>query len=122
MSRSVLIQLARESIAEVFEARRSIDKKALTQEHPLLNEKIKTTLNLYIDEELKGSYTSTEKDSLLSNIIIGAKKAAFEDKQRGTLSTSEYLHCEMELILYTPDGVISERDPALIHLAFTQSP
>lgn len=115
MSRSILIQLARDSIAEVYEARRSIDKKALTQEHPLLNENIKITLNLYIDEELKGSYTSTEDASLLSNIIIGAKKAAFEDKQRSTLTTSEYLHCEMELMLYTPDGVISERDPALIH-------
>jgi len=123
MSRSVLLQLARDSIAEVYEAQRTIDKQALLQEHPLLNQNIKTTLNLYIDQELKGTYTTAES-SLLANIILSAKKATFEDKQRKTLTTSEYLNSELELILYTPEGVISERDPALVqtHLETTQSP
>ena len=52
--------------------------------------------------------------SLLENITIGAKKAAFEDKKSATLTTSEYLHCEIELILDTPDGQISETDPAIL--------
>ena len=116
MSRSVLLQLARDSIQEVLEAQICIDRNALLQEHPLLNEKISTTINLFIDKELKGTYsTQNTNSSLLSNIIIAAKKAAFEDKESSTLTTSEYLHCEVELILNTPDGNISEIDPAIIH-------
>ena len=115
MSRSVLLQLARDSIAEVFEAQISIDKDALLKEHPLLNEKIPTTINLFINKEMKGSYSIQNRDSsLLNNIIITAKKAAFEDVNSSILTTSEYLHCDIELILNTPDGDISEVDPAII--------
>lgn len=115
MSRSVLLQLARDSIEEVFQAQLSIDRKALLQEHPLLNEKIPTTINLTIDKELKGSHTiKNSSDSLLNNIIVSAKKAAFEDKESSILTTSEYLHCELEIILSTPDGQMSQIDPAII--------
>ena len=115
MSRSVLLQLARDSIEEVFHAKLSIDKLALLQEHPLLAQKIRTTLNIFIDKELKGSYTMQDaKSSLLHNIIIAAKKAAFEDRERGSITTSEYLHADLELILETPEGKISEIDPPII--------
>lgn len=116
MARSVLLQLTRDSIEEVFQAERTINNFALIQEHPLLNEKIQTTINLLINKELKGTYSSKEKNTtLLTNIIIGAKKAAFEDKEHSVLTTSEYLHCEIELVLKTPDGVISECDEAILH-------
>ena len=115
MSRSVLLQLARDSIEEVLQAERTIDKTQLLKEHPLLQESISIALNLYINKELKGSYsTQSEQNSLLENIIIGAKKAAFEDKTRGVLTTSEYLHSEIELVLKTPDGEMRESDPAII--------
>ena len=115
MSRSVLLQLARDSIEEVLQAERTIDKKQLLEAHPLLQESIGISLNLYIDKELKGTYsTQTQENSLLENIIIGAKKAAFEDKSRGVLTTSEYLHSEIELVIKTPDGEMSESDPAII--------
>jgi len=113
--RSVLLQLARDSIHEVFEAKRSINKQALIQEHPLLNEKIPTSVNIYLDDELRGSYTSNEPSkSLIEDIIHNAKKSAFEDKNFTPLSTSEYLSCEIELKLTTTDGVISEKDPAIL--------
>ena len=115
MSRSVLLQLARDSIVEVLEAQISIDRDSLLQEYPLLNEKIQTTINLFINGELKGSYSiQNSNSSLLSNIITAAKKAAFEDKESSILTTSEYLHCEIELILNTPDGELRETDPAII--------
>jgi len=120
MSRSVLLQLARDSIQEVLQAELTIDRKALLQDHPLLNEKIKVTLNIFIDKELKGNYTTQNlNSSLLSNIIVAAKKAAFEDKTRGIITTSEYLHSEIELILDTPDGEISEKDPAILSTNLT---
>lgn len=115
MARSVLLQLARDSIEEVFHAQRSIDKTALLKEHPLLNEKIQTTINLFINKELKGSYTTKSAEtSLLSNIILCAKKAAFESQTMATLKTSEYLHCDIELLLETKEGQLSETDPAII--------
>ena len=113
MSRSVLLQLARDSIAEVFEAKHTIDKKALLKEHPLLQENITLRINIFQKDELKSSFVSDEKEnSLLYNIIIGAKKAAFESGE--ILTTSAYLHSEIEIILNTPDGVISQKDPAII--------
>ncbi len=118
MSRSVLLQLARDSIQEVLEANRTIDKQALTDEHPLLNEKIATTVNIYIDSKLRGSSkTEIPSFSLLEDIIKNAKISAFEDKNFTPISTSEYLNCEIELILLTADGPISEKDPAILKTA-----
>lgn len=121
MARSILLQLARDSIEEVFQAQITIDRAVLLQEHPLLNEPIPTTLNLYRDKELKGSYSSqNDSASLLSNIILCAKKAAFEDEKSEILTTSEYLHCEVELLLHTPDEEMSEIDPAIINTHKTE--
>lgn len=117
MSRSVLLQLARDSIQEVLEAQRTIDKNSLLTQHPLLNQKIATTVNLYIDKELRGSCATTEATkSLLEDIVYNAKKSAFEDKNFKPISTSEYLRCEVEILLNTPDGVLSETDPSIISL------
>ena len=113
MSRSVLLQLARDSIQEVFQAEKTINKQALLQEHPLLNETINVTINIFLEEKLKASYTMQgTKKSLFHNIIIGAKKTAFESGE--VITTSEYLSCEIELILETPEGVISQRDKPII--------
>ncbi len=114
MSRSVLLQLARDSIQEVLEAKNSINKESLLKEHPLLLETIFSTVNIYIDKELRGSSSSKNRTSLLEGIIINAKRAAFEDVNFLPLSTSEYLHSEIEIILETPEGSISERDPAIL--------
>ena len=115
MSRSILLQLARDSIQEVFQAKLTIDKNHLLEEYPLLQEKIMVTINLYQNEELKGSYKNkTLNSSLLSNIIIGAKKAAFEDEKSPVLTTSQYLHCEVEILLFTDDGILQERDSAIL--------
>ncbi|MDA3908072.1 MAG: AMMECR1 domain-containing protein [Sulfurimonas sp.] len=115
MSRSVLLQLARDSIQEVLEAKRTIDKATLLNEHPLLNEKIATTVNIYIKKELRGSFASADATkSLLEDIVYNAKMSAFQDKNFTPLTTSEYLSCEIELLLNTPDGVMSEKDPAIL--------
>ena len=115
MSRSVLLQLARDSIAEVLEAQRTIDKKTLLEEHPLLNEKIPTTVNLYIDNELRGSsQTIDDSQTLLESIVKNAKVSAFQDDNFSPISTSEYLDCEVEILLTTPDGTMSEKDPSIL--------
>ncbi|MCF6331272.1 MAG: AMMECR1 domain-containing protein [Sulfurimonas sp.] len=115
MNRSVLLQLARDSIQEVLQADRTINKTALLNEHPLLNEKISSTVNIYIKNKLRGS--SSSKDAslpLIEDIILNSKKSAFEDKNFTPLSTSQYLECEIEILLNTDNGVISEKDSAIL--------
>jgi len=115
VSRSVLLQLARDSIAEVYEAKRMIDKAKLLEKYPLLNDNIATTINIYLDNKLRGSSLSKDNTkTLLEDIIYNAKKAVFEDENFTPLTTSEYLNSEIELILHTPDGVMSEKDPAIL--------
>ena len=115
MPRSVLLQLARDSIAEVLEMQRTIKKDELIHEHPLLNHKIATQVNLYLDNELRGSALSVSPNlSLIDDIIINAKKSAFEDENFSPITTAEYLSCEIELLLTTQDGVISEKDPSIL--------
>ena len=115
MSRSILLQLARDSIAEVLEAQRTIDKKTLLNQHPLLNEIIPTAINLYINHELRGSSSIQDNsETLLESIIRNAKQSAFQDKRFQPISTSEYLNCEVEILLTTPDGIISEKDPSIL--------
>ena len=115
MARSVLLQLARDSIEEVLEAKRKIEKDSLYQEHPLLKESIDSRIKIYIGNELRGSSElNSSNDSLLEDIVLNAKKAAFEDEDFTPISTSEYLECEIEIELKTPDGVISEKDPAIL--------
>ncbi len=114
-NRSVLLQLARDSIQEVFEAKKTIDKSTLLNTYPLLNEKISSTINLYLDGKLRGSASSNEDStSLIDSIIQNAKKSSFEDTNFNPLTTSEYLHCEIEILLDTPDGTISEKDKPII--------
>ena len=115
MARSVLLQLARDSIQEVLEAKRKIDKHSLLSEHPLLKEKISSGVNIYLNNKLRGSSMITNDTySLIESIILNSKKAAFEDKNFTPLSTSEYLSCEIEVELDTQDGTMSERDPAIL--------
>ena len=114
MNRSVLLQLARDSIQEVLEAQNTINKDALKTEHPLLKKNIATTIQLYVDNKIRGIHKSDASKSLLENIIISAKKAAFEDKEYSPITTSEYLFCEVEIILNTQEGIMSEKDPAIL--------
>ncbi|WP_373071647.1 AMMECR1 domain-containing protein [Sulfurimonas sp.] len=115
MARSVLLQLARDSIEEVLEAKRKIDKNALIDEHPLLKESVDVDVKIYLHNKLRGlSNLKSNNQSLIENIILNAKKAAFEDKNFTPLSTSEYLECEVEIELKTSNGDMKERDPSIL--------
>lgn len=105
MARSVLLQLARDSIQEVIEAKRTIDKPALLNEYPILGEAIRTKIKIYLNDELRCESVLYENSmrSLLEDIIYNAKAAAFLDTKRSPLTTAEYLHCSIELSLFIPN-------------------
>jgi len=114
MSRSVLLQLARDSISEVLQAKRLIDKKNLLEQHPLLAQKIQTTIKIYLDNELYSSCSGTETNSLLDNIIYCAKKALFESSDATPpLTLSQYLHSQLEITLFYDNKIMTEKDEAL---------
>lgn len=111
MSQSLLLQIARDSIAEVLEAQNRIDKGALFEQYPLLKEPLCAFVSIYLDNELRGSMGSiTPSRSLLEEIIHNAKAAAFEDSRFSPLKTSEYLHCSIELSLLIEPKEISYND------------
>jgi AMMECR1 domain-containing protein len=109
MSRSFLIQLAYDSINEVLQAKNIIDTKAILKEYPLLNESIPMTIKLFSDGEICGYYEDLATKTVLENIFLGAKIAAFEDKKSSPLTLSKYAALEIEIALQTPEGVISHK-------------
>jgi len=103
MSQSLLLSLARDSISEVLQAKRIIDIEALVKEHSLLAQKMATFVTLEIDGTLRGCIGSlTPTLPLIEDIIANAKAAAFEDPRFSPITTSEYLHCTLEVSILTP--------------------
>lgn len=115
MSQSVLLNIARDSIHEVLQAQETINRAELLESYPLLNEIVRTQVTLYLNGKVRGTSSSeTPEHSLLEDIIINAKRAAFQDPDFIPISTSEYLHTSVELVLFTADGPISHRDDPIL--------
>jgi AmmeMemoRadiSam system protein A len=111
MSQSLLLQIARNSIIEVFEATHIIDKNELFENYPVLKQSYPSFITLYLGDELRGSYGSISANkTLLEDIMHHAKAAAFEDKRFSPLKTSEFLHCSIELSLLSEPEEISYTD------------
>ncbi|NPA66062.1 MAG: AMMECR1 domain-containing protein [Epsilonproteobacteria bacterium] len=114
MAGSVLLNIVRESMLEVYQAKRIIQKELLLENYPILSNSIECTVSIYLKEKKKNTYTTSSANTLLENIIICAKKAAFEDPAHPPLSSSNYLLAEIELTLHTDDGDISEKDSPIL--------
>ncbi len=113
MARSVLLQLTRDAILEVYQARNILNFEHLLHEQPLLQTPMNVRVCLYLENELFSTYTTDNDKTLLENISLAAKKAAFENKEN-ILTATNYLHAEIELTLLTQEGELSERDGALL--------
>jgi len=109
MNRSLLIQLAYDSIKEILQTKKLIDREEILHQYPLLKETIPMTLKIFVEDELHGYYEDMAHKSLFENILLGAKIAAFEDPNSQPLKVSEFLKAEIEISLQTPEGVISHR-------------
>ena len=104
MARSPLLQLVRDSIEEVIEAKRSIKREELLKEYPVLEQAIASAVTIKIDDEIRGHSSSDEaKRPLIDDIIYNAKVAAFQDSRFSPITTAQYLHCSIELSLLIPN-------------------
>mgnify|MGYP001040631353 CR=1 FL=1 len=111
MSQSLLLQIARNSIIEVFEATNIIDKNELFENYPVLKQSYPSFVTLYLGDELRGSFGSISADkTLLEEIMHHAKAAAFEDERFAPLKTSEFLRCSIELSLLSEPEELSYSD------------
>jgi len=107
MNRSFLIDLAYKSIEEILQVKMIIDQEAILKEYPILESQLPMKLSIYVENELHGSYTGDKSQTLLHNIIFGAKIAAFEKEK--PLTVSDFLQTEIEITLQTADQTISYR-------------
>lgn len=102
MSRSILLGLARESIEEVLQAEKSIDRDGMLSRFPPLKEAIATFVTIRIDGEMRGrAGAAIAQRSLMDDVIHNAKMAAFEDPDFSPLTTSEYLRASIEVSVLT---------------------
>jgi uncharacterized protein len=112
---SVLLKLARESIEEVLEAETTIDRDALLEQYPALEQPVATFVTLTIGGELRGCIGSlTAHRPLIDDIIHNAKAAAFQDPRFSPLTTSEYLRTTVEVSLLTPPEAVEYADAAAL--------
>lgn len=115
MSQSVLIGIARRSIEEVLQAEKKIERAALLEQYPLLEQPMATRITLYVGDKVRGSaFSESANRPLVDDIIRNAKLAAFQDERFDPLVTSEYLHCSIELTLFAPEGELTHRDEAIL--------
>ena len=114
MGSSLLLKLARDSMLEVYQAKRLIEKERLLKEHPILSTPMACKVTIYLEQKSFNSFETEANDSLLENIILAAKKAAFESDDKHILTSTQYLQAEVELTLFTPDGAISEKDEPIV--------
>ena len=120
MSQSVLLGIARRSIEEVLQAEQTIDRAKMLEEYPVLAEVIATQITLYLDDTIRGNAETTIPErSLIDDIIHNAKMAAFQDPTKSPISTSEYLHTAVELVIYSADGPLSHRDEPILKEPYT---
>jgi AmmeMemoRadiSam system protein A len=113
VSQSVLLKLARESIQEVLEAQNTIDRDVLLEQYPVLGQKMATFVTLTIGGELRGCIGSlVAQRPLIDDIIHNAKAAAFQDPRFTPVTTSEYLHCMVEISLLTAPEEVEYSDIA----------
>jgi len=107
LATSPLLTLARDSILEVLQAENIINRDSLLKRYPILEQKALTQVAIYINDEIFGYSTSLKNDkTLLESIVFNAKSAAFFGKR--VLSSSEYLHSEIEVSILTLDESIRE--------------
>ena len=103
MTRSPLLQIVRDSIEEVIEARRIIKREELLQKYPVLEQNIASVITLQVEDELREARSDEALKPLIDDIIYNAKIAAFENIKFPPITTAQYMHCSISLSLLIPN-------------------
>ncbi len=91
MDKRYLINIAADSILEVLQKRRIIEREQLLQEHPELAKHVAAFVTLELNHSLRGCIGSLiARRSLLDDVVANAKAAAFDDPRFLPLSQAEF--------------------------------
>jgi len=100
MKNEVLLTIARDSIKETLYGTTLLDKKALLNEYPFLDELQATFVTLTINQNLRGCIGSLiAQRSLYDDLVSNAKSAAFHDPRFQPLSQDEFASVKIEISL-----------------------
>ncbi|MEA3522432.1 MAG: AmmeMemoRadiSam system protein A [Campylobacterota bacterium] len=96
----VLLALAKYSIDEEFTNEQEIDKEAMIEKYPKLQEKRAVFVTLNLKGQLRGCIGSLiPHRRLIDDVISNAKSAAFRDPRFPPLTQEEFKNIEMEISL-----------------------
>jgi AmmeMemoRadiSam system protein A len=106
--KSLLLDIAKNSIKEDLIKASLIDKDILLQQYPQLDSTIATFVTLNIDNNLRGCIGSiVPHRTLLEDLIQNAKAAAFNDPRFLPLSLDEFERVDIEVsILSLPQEIV----------------
>ena len=69
MGSSLLLGITRNSMLEVYQAKRLIDTEELLKNYPVLQTPIDVEVTIYLEDEPFSSYKTNSGNTLLENII-----------------------------------------------------
>ncbi len=111
MDKHILVQIARDVIAEALSGERRIDREALVREYPWLAEKGAVFVTLNEDRQLRGCIGSiVAHQPLIDDLIANARSAAFGDPRFSPVRSEELDAIEVEVSLLTPPEPVTYRD------------
>jgi AmmeMemoRadiSam system protein A len=108
MTKTLLLDIVKNSIEEELYSSSSIDKKSLLQNYPELNNQLATFVTLNLNNNLRGCIGSIiPQRALIDDLIQNAKAAAFSDPRFEPLTIQEYKDISIEISLLTiPEEVV----------------
>ncbi len=107
---SILPKIAKEAIKAKLEGR-ELDKEALRKKYPFLNKSGAVFVTIEKNHNLRGCIGSIiAHRSLLDDVIINAKSAAFRDPRFPSLTKEEFDEIEVEVSILTPPQLVEYQD------------
>jgi AmmeMemoRadiSam system protein A len=108
MTKTLLLDIVKNSIEEELYSSSSIDKESLLQDYPELNNQLATFVTLNLNNNLRGCIGSIiPQRAIIDDLIQNAKAAAFSDPRFEPLTIQEYKDISIEISLLTiPEEVV----------------
>lgn len=108
---SILVEVAKSAIKEVFIQKRFIDRKVIVEKYPELNEFGASFVTLTENRALRGCIGSLEGyRPLIDDVIENARSSAFHDPRFERLSESEFELIEIEVSILSQPKRVDYRD------------
>ncbi len=101
--KNTILELARLSIQDALNGTSSINRTKILEDNPQLSENRATFVTLNLNGNLRGCIgTLVAHDKLFDDLVLNARKAAFEDPRFPPLTKEEFENIELEVSILSP--------------------